>query len=119
MFQGVGDSLKFLQPVFNLRAEIISILFALGMFTLFSFYPNYAYNPISNWFYDTIIGIEKAPLIGFVFKVIGFFILLGLFNKIINGFFYLISGKPLFQSNSSIRVNTETENTKFDDYEEL
>lgn len=119
MFQGVGDSLKFLQPVFNLRAEIISILFALGMFTLFSFYPNYAYNPISNWFYDTIIGIEKAPLIGFVFKVIGFFILLGLFNKIMNGFFYLISGKPLFQSNSSFSVNKETENTKFDDYEEL
>lgn len=119
MFQGIGDSLKFLQPVFNLRAEIASIVFALGMFTFFSFYPNFAYNPISNWFYDSILGIEKTPIIGFVFKIIGFFILLSLFNKILNGFFYLISGKPLITSESSFRTKKENDNSKFDDYEEL
>jgi len=118
-FQGFGDSLKILQPVFNLYAEIASIVFALGMFTFFSFYPNFAYNPISNWFYDSILGIEKTPIIGFVFKIIGFFILLSLFNKILNGFFYLISGKPLFTTNTSFQTKKENDSTKFDDYEEL
>jgi hypothetical protein len=65
------------------------------------------------------LGIEKTPIIGFVFKIIGFFILISLFNKILNGFFYLISGKPLITTTSSFQAKKENESSKFDDYEEL
>ena len=54
----LGESMKFLTPVFNLKAEIGVILFGIGMFVFFIFYPDFAQNPISNWFYESIIGIE-------------------------------------------------------------
>ena len=81
----LGESMKFLTPVFNLKAEIGVILFGIAMFVFFIFYPDFAQNPISNWFYESIIGIEEAPIIGFIFKVIGFFILLSILNKLMIG----------------------------------
>lgn len=116
----IGESMKFLTPVFNLKAEIGVILFGIGMFVFFIFYPDFAQNPISNWFYESIIGIEEAPFIGFIFKVIGFFILLSILNKLINGVFYLISGKPLVTTQMYVNDETKKDDpSKFDDFEEL
>ncbi len=116
----LGESMKFLTPVFNLKAEIGVILFGIGMFVFFIFYPDFAQNPISNWFYASIIGIEEAPIIGFIFKVIGFFILLSILNKLINGVFYLVSGKPLVTTQMHVNDDvTKDDSSKFDDFEEL
>lgn len=116
----LGESMKFLTPVFNLKAEIGVILFGIGMFVFFIFYPEFAQNPISNWFYESIIGIEEAPFIGFIFKVIGFFILLSILNKLINGVFYMVSGKPLVKTQMYVNDETKKDDpSKFDDFEEL
>jgi hypothetical protein len=116
----LGESMKFLSPVFNLKAEIGVILFGIGMFIFFIFYPDFALNPISNWFYESIIGIEEAPIIGFIFKVIGFFILLSILNRLINGVFYLVSGKPLVTTQMHVNNDiTKDDSSKFDDFEEL
>ncbi len=119
MMQGFGSALKQLQPMFNLKAEIGVITFSLGMFIFYAFNPTYAQNPISNWFYENILGIEKAPFFGYIFKIIGFFVLLGILNKIVNGFFFLISGKPLVTSSTSFGAKKEEDPNKFDDFEEL
>jgi hypothetical protein len=116
----LGENMKFLTPMFNLKAEIGVILFGMGMFAFFIFYPQYAHNPISNWFYDTILGIEEAPVIGFVFKIVGFFIMLSIVNKLLNGIFYLVSGKPLVTTSMHVGGDKkEDDPTKFDDFEEL
>lgn len=77
---------------FNLRAEIIVIVLALAVFSALNFAPQYAANPISMWFYESIIGIEAAFFFGFIFKVIGFFFLLSMISKMINGVTFLLSG---------------------------
>ena len=116
----LGENMKFLTPMFHLQSEIGVILFGMGMFVFFIFYPQYAQNPISNWFYDTIIGIEEAPVIGFIFKIVGFFILLSIVNKLLNGIFYLLSGKPLVTTSMHVEgEKKEDDPTKFDDFEEL
>jgi len=116
----LGENMNFLTPIFNLKAEVGVILFGIGMFVFFIFNPQYAQNPISNWFYDSIVGIEEAPIIGFIFKIIGFFILLSISNKLINGVFYLMSGKPLVTTQMHVKEeNTKEDSTKFDDFEEL
>jgi len=116
----LGDNMNFLTPMFNIKAEIGVILFGMVMFVFFIFYPHYAHNPISNWFYDSITGIEEAPIIGFIFKIVGFFIMLSIVNKLINGLFYLLSGKPLVTTNMYVGADkNEEDTTKFDDFEEL
>ncbi len=116
----LGENMKFLTPIFNLKAEVGVILFGIGMFVFFIFYPDFALNPISNWFYESIIGIEEAPIVGFIFKVIGFFILLSILNKLINGVFYMVSGKPLVTTQMHVNNDsTKEDSTKFDDFEEL
>jgi hypothetical protein len=116
----LGENMNFLTPIFNLKAEVGVILFGIGMFVFFIFNPQYAQNPISNWFYDSIVGIEEAPIIGFIFKIIGFFILLSISNKLINGVFYLMSGKPLVTTQMHVKEeHNKEDSTKFDDFEEL
>jgi hypothetical protein len=104
------------KSMFSTKAEIAVISLALGAFIAFSFLPEYAKNPISMWFYESIIDIETTPVFGFIFKIIGFFVLLGILFKLVNGFFYLISGGPLISIRSAIKTKKESD---FDDYEEL
>lgn len=109
---------------YNYVGEIVAIVFGVGSFAFFTFNPQYAPYGLSLWFYDGVISIENTFIIGFIFKVIGFFFLLSILQKIINSFFVLVSGKPLFNVNTSFRRkkrgNNEDENDdKFDDFEEL
>ncbi|GAB5416300.1 MAG: hypothetical protein Crog4KO_11160 [Crocinitomicaceae bacterium] len=78
--------------LFNLRGEIAVIVLALGVFAAFNFAPKYAANPISTWFYESIIDIEDTVFFGFIFKVIGFFFLLSMISKMIKGVTFLLSG---------------------------
>ena len=58
------------------------------------------------------------PILGFIFKVIGFFFLINILIKISNGILFLISGNL---SNKNIHPNSDSsnKNDEFDDYEEI
>lgn len=58
-------------------------------------FPQFSENVISIWFKERILDIEKAVLIGFIFKVIGFFFLIGMFSKMLNALNYIISRKTV------------------------
>lgn len=102
---------------FNPRAEILVILIAISMFVLFWFKPEFAINPISLWFQESILEIEKTPIIGFIFKVIGFFFLINILSKVVNSFMMLLSGQAFAKRDDS--NHDDTDNTNFDDFEEI
>jgi hypothetical protein len=116
-FGGKGFGLG---PGFDRRYEIGVIALAVMLFILLLAFPEYAENNIATWFRQSIIDIEKTVIIGFIFKVIGFFFLLGMLLKMVNAFNYLISGRPLVDFQTYMGSKT-TKNTKddFDDYEEI
>ncbi len=120
MFQMMGAGMTPKQTTFNLRVEVGVIVLAIGVFSLFIFYPDIAKNPISIWFHESIINIEDTPVFGFIFKVIGFFFLVSMIFKMLNGFNYLISGKPFVQASSSFQsFSNKKKGDDFDDFEEL
>ena len=106
---------------FNRKAEIIVVGVAFVVYASLFFFPEFAKNPIALWFYEQVTGLEKTPIIGFVFKLIGFFFLLGILLKITNGIMFLISGKPFMNVSGSFKAgNSRKENDdEFDNYEEI
>jgi len=121
MFQMVSNGMRQDLNKFNLKAEIGVIVFAVLFFVGFIFFPEYAKNPISIWFHQNILDIEKAAILGFIFKVIGFFFLVNIIMKMINAFTLLLSGAPIVQSSASTTFQNEKpkKEDEFDDYEEL
>jgi len=105
--------------LFNLRAEIFVICLALLVFGLFNLAPEYAANPISVWFYESIMDIEDTVFFGFIFKVIGFFFLLNLFAKMINGVTFLLSGARPPQDPFDDNQKKEDDDDDFDSWEEV
>lgn len=104
---------------FNLKTEIILIVASIALFIGFLFFPQYASNNIANWFKSSILDIESTVIIGFVFKVIGFFFLLGMIMKMINAINYIISGKPVVDIKTNFQSNSKKDEDKFDDFEEI
>jgi hypothetical protein len=106
---------------FNRKAEIIVVSVAFVVYASLFFFPEFAKNPIALWFYEQVTGLEKTPIIGFIFKLIGFFFLLGILLKITNGIMFLISGKPFMNVSGSFKAgNSRKENDdEFDNYEEV
>jgi hypothetical protein len=121
MFQMVSNGMRQDFNKFNLKAEIGVIVFAILFFVGFIFFPEYAKNPLSIWFHQNILDIEKAAILGFIFKVIGFFFLVNIIMKMINAFTLLLSGAPIVQSSASTTIQNENpkKEDEFDDYEEL
>jgi hypothetical protein len=111
-----GNRISNLMPLFHFQAEVAAIIFGISVFIFFSFFPTFASNPISNWFYSSILDIESTPIFGFIFKVIGFFVLIGILLKILNGITFLISGKPIASVKSEFHSSKRDE---FDDFEEI
>lgn len=109
-----------LKPLFNFTAEIVVISVAIALFVFLIFFPQYAQNPVSEWFYDSILGIEETFFFGFIFKIIGVFMLLSLIVKMINGISFLISGAPLMTVQKQFNVHNENKKKDdFDDFEEV
>ena len=104
---------------FNLKTEIILIVASIALFIGFLFLPQYASNNIANWFKSSILDIESTVIIGFIFKVIGFFFLLGMILKMINAINYIISGKPVVDIKTNFKSNSKKDEDKFDDFEEI
>lgn len=105
---------------FNIRAEIVLITASILLFISFLYFPQYASNGVANWFRESIIDLETTVLIGFIFKVIGFFFLLGMIIKMVNAVIYILSGQPFIDIQSSINSGKEKRKSDdFDDFEEV
>ncbi len=127
-FQKKQEQLKFLESIgkeyirdmFNAKAEIAVIVLSFFLFITFLYFPQYAFNNVAIWFQKSIIHLETALFFGFVFKIIGFFFLLGMLLKMINAVLYILTGKPFMSISSLItRGRNQTKEDKFDDFEEL
>jgi hypothetical protein len=105
--------------LFNAKTESILISASVLLFVGFTIYPDLAYNPVSQWFKSSITEIEQTTIIGFIFKVIGFFFLIGMITKMINGMMYLLSGRPFIQASSNVHFTKEKKEDDFDDFEEV
>jgi hypothetical protein len=116
LLRGIGANSRF-----NKKAEIIVLSLSILFYASLFFLPDFAKNPIALWFYETVTGIEKTPLIGFIFKVIGFFFLLSTLIKIFNGINYLLSGKPLLNVKTGYYGGRkkDKDDDSFDDFEEV
>lgn len=110
---GVGDILKSMRPIFDLRFEVGVVVLALGIFIGFYFAPALAENKISNWFLESILNIEDTPVFGFVFKVIGFFFLLSVLMKVVGGILVVLSG------GKTTTHQDQNDDNHFDDYTEV
>jgi hypothetical protein len=69
------------EPMYDRNLEIATIGIGIVNFVVCIFYPTILGNTFINWFSETIHGIYEAPIIGFIFKVIGFFFLVSIIFK--------------------------------------
>jgi hypothetical protein len=75
---------------------------------------------VANWFHERIIELETTLLLGFIFKIVGFFFLISMLLKMLNALLYIFTGKPLMEINSLItKGKTRSKEDKFDDFEEV
>ncbi len=104
----------------NLKLEFGIVILSLGLFTLMVMNPSYAVNNITTWFYTTIVDIEKTPIFGFIFKVVGFFFMITILMQMMNAVTFILSGKA-FDKNAQQNddQNKPEDPFKFDDYEEV
>ena len=117
LFGSIGGGM--VENTFNLKAEVVLISTSIILFVLLLYFPQYASNSVANWFHESIIDIEKT-VIGFFFKLIGFFFLVSMLIKMLNAIVYIISGKPFIDIQSSFRKGSNKENNdRFDDFEEV
>jgi hypothetical protein len=118
--QMMTNFMQGLQEVpFNRQWELALIIFSGFTFVGLVFYPQYSENAISTWFQKSILDIENTVLIGFVFKVIGFFFLIGMFLKMLNAINYIVSGKPLVNVKTGFGTKQGKSDDSFDDFEEI
>lgn len=104
----------------NVKSEIILIVLCSFLFLGLLFYPQYAENGVALWFRKSILDIESTVIIGFIFKIIGFFFLLGMIFKMLNAINYLISGKPIFDIKSRFtKTSNKNNDSDFDEFEQL
>ena len=96
---------------FNSRYEMVLIMLSLLVFILFILEPSIAQNNIAKWFKVTIIDIETTAIIGFLFKIIGFFFLLDILTKTMNAFQFIIA--------RIVSKAPSKNKDKFDDFEEV
>lgn len=112
IFQMMNNGVSRQTIGFHPVAEVVVIILSIVVFSFFAFYPEYARNPLSIWFHESIINIEDTPVFGFIFKVIGFFFLLNLMMKMSQGLTYLLSGQ-------AFRRNRKKDDDGFDDFTEI
>jgi hypothetical protein len=99
---------------FDRNKELLLIGFAIAVYAYFVFFPDGSHNVITNWLVDSIVSISDTPVFGWIFKIIGFFFLIMVIMRFVNGFFALL-GLTSRQNNTPSQRN----NDDFDDYEEV
>lgn len=126
IFQMMGRGLpKTPMFLFNIKAEIGVIAGSMLLFALFWFYPHWSENGISRWFHESILDIEDTPVFGFIFQIIGFFFVVSMIFRVINGFTFLLNGGKRPNSGGSdgdqnrMDNNTSKNTDDYVDYEEV
>lgn len=119
-----GFNMPQMKQVYSLPLEISLLVFVTVEFIVFYFFPFLTENALAGWFENSIKSLENAFLLGFIFKIIGFFFLIGIFIKLLNTINVVLSGKPLFVSMTSFTQGgapqqTEDEEQQYTDYEEV
>ncbi len=105
---------------FNAKYEFTLIILSIGMFVFLAVFPEYANNNIANWFEENVKDLSNTFIIGFIFKVVGFFFLLNMIMKMINTFNYILSGKPLVDFKTYVKSSQgKKDDDGFDDFEEI
>jgi hypothetical protein len=118
-FQGPAGAEALMQqlvPKFNVKAEALVIALSVITFVLLVLFPQYAANPISTWFYESIVDIEDTPVFGFIFKIIGFFFVMSIFIKLTNSLMALFTGEAMPNRQGD---DSEDDDDHFDDYTEI
>lgn len=100
----------------NMRLEIGIVALAMLAFVVLYFNQALVKNDISMWFYKTILDIEKAPIFGFIFKIVGFFFTVTIIMRMAQSFTVLLGGG---QNNRPNTPNQQRNENDFDDYEEI
>lgn len=126
MMPGMGT------PMYDRTLEIATIAVGAVNFVACIFYPSILGNSFINWFSDTIHGIYEAPIIGFIFRVIGFFFLISILFKgftSIGRALGILPPPPEVNSNFNFEMfqnfqnqnpwEEKNEDDDFDDYEEV
>ena len=108
---------------FNIKYEIVVIVLSVALYGLFYFQPDFAQTALSVSFKNAILNIEDTPIFGFIFKIVGFFSLIGVINKLFNTLILLFTGRLFKGNNEQESFNGfNSRNRKeddFDDYEEV
>ena len=109
------------QQAYHFGAEIGILLIGVASIVFFSLYPEFNQNKISMWFYEQILSLEKASIIGWIFKLVGFFFVISIIQQFVYSVMQLAGlGKrnnddPPNDSSS----NTDSSDDGFVDYEEV
>ena len=102
----------------NMSLEFGLVALAMAFFAFLSFFPEYAENAVSKWFYTSITDIETTPIFGFIFKVVGFFFTLTILFRMVSAISLILSGRGF--GNKQNRGNSQPkDDNHFDDYEEI
>lgn len=113
--QSRGLTPQVYKPKMALEFGVIGL--SLALFIFLAINPTYAINPASSWFYRNIIEIEKAPIFGFIFQVVGFFFTVNILFRMISSFTMLLSGKAFEKPEDN--GNDLPNDDHFDEYEEV
>jgi F0F1-type ATP synthase assembly protein I len=106
----------------NMSYELGVVVLAMAFYVFFLFNPEFTQSVLAKWFYTTIRDIEKAPIFGFIFKVIGFFVSISMIIRMVNAIQNLISGNaqkpPRDKFNGGMNEGGLDQN-KWDVYEDV
>lgn len=119
-----GFNMPKVNQVYSFPLEISLLVLVTLEYIGFYFFPYLSENFLAKWFEGSIKSLENAFLLGFIFKIIGFFFLIGMFVKLLNTINVVLSGKPLFVTMSSFTQGqgqqpTTNSDEQFTDYEEV
>lgn len=83
---------------------------SVGISLLWVVYPSALDSAATLWFYEQTKSLMGIPVLGWIFKIFGFFFVIGTLIRFLSAVLWLLSPRP----------NTRTnENDRFDDFEEL
>jgi hypothetical protein len=83
---------------------------SVGISLMWVVYPSALDSVATLWFYEQTKYLMEIPILGWVFKIFGFFFVMGTFIRFLNATLWLLSPSP---------KNRTNENERFDDFEEL
>jgi hypothetical protein len=105
---------------FDRTKELLLIGFAILVYAYFVFSKDGSHNILTNWLVDSIVSISDIPIFGWIFRLIGFFFLVMVILRFVNGFFALFGLTRPIQENDENEHFLDNNNVdNFDDYEEI